>query len=42
MSEQKRLNLMVCAGTGCVTAGSAEIKEVLEEELNKRGGLKKR
>ncbi len=37
MSEQKRLNLMVCAGTGCVTAGSLEIKTVLEEELHKRG-----
>ena len=37
MPEQKRLNVMVCAGTGCVTAGSAEIKKALEEELNKRG-----
>ena len=30
MAEQKRLNLMVCAGTGCVSAGSLEIKEVIE------------
>ena len=37
MPEQKRLNVMVCSGTGCVTAGSAEIKKALEEELNKRG-----
>jgi NADH:ubiquinone oxidoreductase subunit F (NADH-binding)/(2Fe-2S) ferredoxin len=28
---------MVCAGTGCVSAGSLEIKEVIEEELNKKG-----
>ena len=37
MSEQKRINLMVCAGTGCVSAGSLEIKKVIETEINKRG-----
>ncbi len=36
MSKQQRANLLVCAGTGCVSAGSFEIKEALEEELKKR------
>src|SRR4030067_1795481 len=37
MSEQKRINLMGCAGPGCVSAGSLEIKKVIETEINKRG-----
>ncbi|MBC8385655.1 MAG: (2Fe-2S) ferredoxin domain-containing protein [Candidatus Cloacimonetes bacterium] len=28
--------LMVCAGTGCVSAGSLSLKDVLEKELKKR------
>ncbi len=41
MSEEKRdnyrLNLMLCAGTACVSMKSFKIKEVLEEELKKQG-----
>ncbi len=36
MSEQQRVSLMVCAGTGCVSAGSLKIKEAIEDELKKR------
>ncbi len=36
MSEQQRVSLMVCAGTGCVSAGSLKIKQAIEEELKKR------
>ncbi|NOZ68891.1 MAG: NADH-quinone oxidoreductase subunit NuoF [Deferribacteres bacterium] len=36
MSEQQRVSLMVCAGTGCVSAGSLKIKEAIEAELKKR------
>ena len=32
-----RLHLMVCAGTGCVSNHSYEIKEALEKELKKHG-----
>jgi NADH:ubiquinone oxidoreductase subunit F (NADH-binding)/(2Fe-2S) ferredoxin len=32
-----RINLMVCAGTGCVANHSFEIKKALEEEVKKRG-----
>jgi NADH:ubiquinone oxidoreductase subunit F (NADH-binding)/(2Fe-2S) ferredoxin/Pyruvate/2-oxoacid:ferredoxin oxidoreductase delta subunit len=32
-----RVNLMVCAGTGCVANKSYEIKKALEEEVKKRG-----
>ncbi len=32
-----RMHLMLCAGTGCVSSGSYEIKEALEQELEKRG-----
>ena len=31
-----RAHLLVCAGTGCVSAGSFKIKEALEEEVKKR------
>ncbi len=31
-----RMNLMVCTGTGCVSAGAFEIKEALEDELKKQ------
>ena len=31
-----RMNLMVCTGTGCVSAGAFEIKEALENELKKQ------
>lgn len=41
MSEQAekryRLQLMLCAGTGCVSNKSFKIKEVLEKELQKHG-----
>src|SRR5512136_1705844 len=32
-----RTHLMVCAGTGCVSCGSLNLKERLEEELKARG-----
>jgi NADH:ubiquinone oxidoreductase subunit F (NADH-binding)/(2Fe-2S) ferredoxin/NAD-dependent dihydropyrimidine dehydrogenase PreA subunit len=32
-----RVNLMVCAGTGCVANHSFEIKKALESEIKKRG-----
>jgi len=32
-----RINLMVCAGTGCVANHSFEIKKALEDEVKKRG-----
>jgi NADH:ubiquinone oxidoreductase subunit F (NADH-binding)/(2Fe-2S) ferredoxin/NAD-dependent dihydropyrimidine dehydrogenase PreA subunit len=32
-----RVHLMVCAGTGCVSNHSFEIKEALEKEINKQG-----
>jgi NADH:ubiquinone oxidoreductase subunit F (NADH-binding)/(2Fe-2S) ferredoxin/formate hydrogenlyase subunit 6/NADH:ubiquinone oxidoreductase subunit I len=32
-----RINLMVCAGTGCVANHSFEIKKTLEDEVKKRG-----
>jgi len=35
--EQYRTHLMLCAGTGCVSNKSFNIKEALEKELNKRG-----
>ena len=31
-----RMHLMVCAGTGCVSSGAYELKEVLERELARR------
>lgn len=34
--KQYRMHLLVCAGTGCVAAGSFEIKEALEKEIEKR------
>jgi NADH:ubiquinone oxidoreductase subunit F (NADH-binding)/(2Fe-2S) ferredoxin len=37
MTEQKRVNLLVCAGTGCVAAGSLEIKKAIDEEIGIRG-----
>jgi len=35
--KQYRTHLLVCAGTGCVAAGSFEIKKALETEIAKRG-----
>ncbi len=32
-----RMELMLCAGTGCVSSGAFEIREALERELEKRG-----
>jgi NADP-reducing hydrogenase subunit HndC len=32
----RRIDLMVCTGTGCVAGGGFRIKEVLEEELRKQ------
>jgi len=32
-----RMHLMVCAGTGCVSNRSYEVKEALEKELRKNG-----
>lgn len=33
----RRIELMVCAGTGCVASGAFNIKEALEKEIKKRG-----
>jgi len=33
----RRIELMVCAGTGCVACGSFGIKDSLEQEIQKRG-----
>ncbi|UCC11016.1 MAG: FAD-dependent oxidoreductase [candidate division WOR-3 bacterium] len=33
--KQFRTHLLVCAGTGCVAAGSFEIKKILEKEITK-------
>lgn len=35
--KQYRTHLLVCAGTGCVAAGSFEIKKALEKEIKKKG-----
>ncbi len=34
--KQPRTHLLVCAGTGCVSCGSFQIKEALENEVRKR------
>ncbi|GAH06383.1 unnamed protein product [marine sediment metagenome] len=34
--KQHRMHLLICAGTGCVAAGSFEIKKALEKEIIKR------
>jgi len=34
--KQYRAHLLVCAGTGCVSAGSFRVKEALEKEIAKR------
>ncbi len=35
--KQFRVNLMICAGTGCVASGSLKIRDALLEELKKKG-----
>ncbi|MEW6409923.1 MAG: NADH-quinone oxidoreductase subunit NuoF [Nitrospirota bacterium] len=35
--EKYRANLMLCAGTGCVACNSLKIREVLVEEIKRRG-----
>jgi NADH-quinone oxidoreductase subunit F len=37
ITDKYRLNLMLCAGTACVSNKSFKIKEVLEKELKKQG-----
>jgi NADP-reducing hydrogenase subunit HndC len=37
MAIKKRIELMVCAGTGCVAGGSFQIMDELKKELTKRG-----
>ena len=37
MSEKKRIELMACAGTGCVAGGAFQIIEGLEKEIAARG-----
>ncbi len=37
MAEKKRIELMVCAGTGCVASGAFQIKSILEKEIVERG-----
>ncbi len=36
MAGKKRIELMVCAGTGCVASGAFQIKQELEKEILKR------
>ncbi len=35
--EKYRVNLMMCAGTGCIASGTPKVKAALSEELKKRG-----
>jgi NADH:ubiquinone oxidoreductase subunit F (NADH-binding)/(2Fe-2S) ferredoxin len=35
--DKVRANLMLCAGTGCVASGTANVKEAIQQELKKRG-----
>ncbi len=35
-TEKKRIELMVCAGTGCVAGGAFQIREALNRELQKQ------
>jgi NADH:ubiquinone oxidoreductase subunit F (NADH-binding)/(2Fe-2S) ferredoxin/Pyruvate/2-oxoacid:ferredoxin oxidoreductase delta subunit len=37
MAKKKRIELMVCAGTGCVAGGAFQIMEELKDELKKQG-----
>ncbi len=37
MAEKKRIELMVCAGTGCVAGGAFQFKQLLEQEITDRG-----
>jgi len=37
MAKKKRIELMVCAGTGCVAGGAFRIMEELKKELKKQG-----
>ena len=37
MAEKRRIELMICAGTGCVASGAFQIKKELERELEDRG-----
>jgi NADP-reducing hydrogenase subunit HndC len=37
MAKKKRIELMVCAGTGCVAGGAFQIMDELKEELRKQG-----
>ena len=37
MAEKKRIELMVCAGTGCVSGGAFQIMEELKKEIKNRG-----
>ena len=37
MAVKKRIELMVCTGTGCVAGGAFQIREELEKELKERG-----
>jgi (2Fe-2S) ferredoxin len=34
--EKARANLMLCAGTGCVSSGTSKVRDALKEELKKR------
>lgn len=35
--DKVRANLMLCAGTGCVASGTANVKDAIQQELKKRG-----
>ncbi len=37
MAEKRRIELMACAGTGCVAGGAFQIIEELEKEIDARG-----
>ena len=36
-AEEQHMDLLLCAGTGCVASGSLEIKKKLDEELTRHG-----
>lgn len=38
-SPYYRLQIMMCAGTGCIACGSLDVREAFERELTKRNLL---
>ncbi len=37
LDKRYRVHLLICAGTSCVSSGSLELRDALEEEIKKRG-----